>query len=100
MRKIVATVLIGLLLAAEGTHITYTCAPVDSYGPTAGCVSYDKAVMHPSDLLNNKQDSLVHFSETLAITSLVSFALLSTFTRAQKLRQKRPSLQTTKKRVT
>lgn len=73
--KIVAAIVVGFLLAGAGTKITYTCAPIDG---AAGCASFEKAIMHPSDLLNNKQDSLTHFSEAFVITSLVSFAILST----------------------
>lgn len=79
--KILAALLIGFLLASTGTKITYSCAPVDG---AAGCVSFDKAIMHPSDLLNNKQNSLVHFSEAFAISSLVSFAALSVIDAALK----------------
>ena len=73
MRKIVAALLIGFLIAGAGTKIIYACPPVG----TAGCVSFDKAVMHPGDLLRNKQSSLVHFSETFVLTSVIMFALLS-----------------------
>ena len=71
--KIVAAVVVGFLLAGAGTHITYACAPVDG---AQGCVSFDKAVMHPSDLLANKQGSLVHFSTAFILVTCVSFALL------------------------
>ncbi len=40
-------------------------------------MSLQKAVMHPSDLINNKQDSLTHSSTSLAVTSLVVFSLVS-----------------------
>lgn len=72
--KVIASIVIGFLLASAGTKITYTCTPADG---AAGCTSFEKAIMHPSDLLNNKQNSLTHFSKTFAITSLASFALLS-----------------------
>ncbi|MDQ2973221.1 MAG: hypothetical protein M3Q79_01940 [bacterium] len=72
--RIVTAIVIGFLFAGSRTGITYTCPLIDG---AAGCVSFDKAIMHPSDLLNNKQDSLVRFSETFIITSLASFALLS-----------------------
>ncbi len=79
--KIVVSILAGLVLACAGTKITYACAPTDG---AAGCVSFDKAVMHLSDLFSNKQDSLVHFFETFVITSLVVFALLNIFGLVQK----------------
>jgi len=81
MRKIVAAVLIGFLIAGAGTKIIYTCPPIDG---AAGCASLDKAVMHPGDLLRNKQESLVHFSETFVITSLVGFVILELLIREKK----------------
>jgi len=79
--RVIIPVIIGILFAGALTKITYPCAPVDG---AAGCVLLDKAAMHPRDLLNNKQDSLIHFSENFVVASLVSFALLSAFRSAQK----------------
>lgn len=79
--RILVAFVVGFLLASAGTKITYSCAPI---GGAAGCVSFDKAIMHPSDLLNNKQDSLVHFSDAFVISSLVSFAVLSIINVVQK----------------
>lgn len=79
--RILVALVIGFLLASVGTKISYNCAPVDG---AAGCTSFDKALMHPRDLLNNKQDSLVHFSEAYAISALISFAALSIIGGAQK----------------
>jgi hypothetical protein len=73
---IVVAVVIGFLLAGVSTKITYTCAPPPG---TEGCVSFDKAVMHPQDLLGNKQDSLVQFAKTFTIASVVAFALFSAY---------------------
>lgn len=86
--RILTSLVIGLLLAGAVTKITYSCAPIDG---AADCVSYDKAIMHPSDLLNNKQDSLVHFFEAFVISSLVSFAVLSIIGVAQKSQNKQLS---------
>ncbi len=79
--RILVAVAIGLLFASVGTKITYTCT---SSAGELGCVSYEKAVMHPGDLANNKQDSLAQFSKTFAIASLTGFALLSVIILAQK----------------
>lgn len=91
--KIVAVIVIGFLLAGAGTKITYTCSsesrPPDEL--SSYCTSYEKAVMHPSDLLNNKQDSLTHFSETFILTSLASFALLSIYNQSQIKKEPRPA---------
>jgi len=95
MRKIVAAVLIGFLLAGASTHIVYSpCLPSDNPGvpydapPNEGsltrCAEYAKAIDKPRDLIHNKQDSLVHFSETFVTVSLISFALLSVFTQIRK----------------
>ncbi len=89
MVRIVMAVVIGFLLAGVGTKITYTCVP---HPGEEGCVSFEKAIMHPSDLLDNKQDSLVQFSKTFAITSLASFVLLSVIGLTQK-RKFRPASQ-------
>jgi hypothetical protein len=66
--------LLSLQYAATFTHITYPCKPVDV---AMGCESFEKAVMHPKDLFDNKQNSLVYFFQTFGITSLVSFGILS-----------------------
>ena len=79
--KLASAVVIGFLLASTSTYITYPCPPIDG---AVGCTSFQKAVMNPHDLLGNKQNSLVHFSETFVITSLASFALLSVFTSTRK----------------
>lgn len=79
--KIMAAVVIGFLLAGAGTKITYPCTPIDG---AASCVSFDKAVMHPSDLFSNQQDSLIHFSTTFVVTALITFTLLSILSASQK----------------
>jgi hypothetical protein len=85
--KMMAAVVIGLLLAGAGTKITYTCAPHDG---DKGCVSFEKAVMHPNDLFSNKQDSLMQFSKTFTIASVVSFALFSVYSWAKTKKKSRP----------
>jgi hypothetical protein len=79
--RIVTTIVIGFLLAGAGTKITYTCVPPNG---ELGCTSFEKAVMHPGDLLKNKQNSLSHFSETFVITSLTSLALFTVVSSTQK----------------
>jgi len=81
--RIVVAIVIGFLVAAIGTSIPYTCTPTDS---GAGCISFDKAVMHPGDLLSNEQSSLVKFSTTFVVTSLATLALISVLRSAQKKR--------------
>lgn len=74
--KIAVALVVGFMFAGAVTKITYTCEP--EAGDT-GCVSFAKAVMHPRDLVNNKQNSLTDFLGTFAISSLVSFALLTLY---------------------
>lgn len=72
--RTVIALIVGFLLASIGTKVTYTCVPNDG---AKGCVSFEKAIMHPNDLLNNRQDSFIKFSTAFAVSSLVAFALLS-----------------------
>lgn len=81
MKKIIAAILIGFLIAGAGTDIHYTCTPIDG---AKGCASFEKAVMHPADLLNNRQSSLVHFVETFVISSLIVFVILEILTHGKK----------------
>ena len=62
--KVIVAIVSGFLLAGAGTTISHTCMPKT---PDGGCVVFEKAVMHPVDLLNNKQDSLLHFSATFVV---------------------------------
>jgi hypothetical protein len=67
---------IGFLYAGAFTSIRYgDCSHIFD-GP--GCATIEKAIMHPKDLLNNKQGSLVEFSKTIAVVSLGAFVILST----------------------
>jgi hypothetical protein len=88
--RILIAVLIGFLFAYESTHIVYSpCLASDNPGipyyapPGEGkedlirCAELAKALDKPRDLIHNKQDSLVRFSETFAEVSLVSFAILN-----------------------
>ena len=74
--RILAATLIGFLIAGITTKNTCDC-PNFVKEPNSGCISFEKVVMHPGDLITNKQNSLVRFSTTFAIGSLASFALLS-----------------------
>lgn len=71
--RVIISIVIGLLLAGGWTDIQYPCPPLDN----AGCVTWESAIMHPSDLISNKQNSLVEASKNFLITSLVSFGLIS-----------------------
>lgn len=71
--RIAIAVIIGFLFASR-TTMTYDCPLVDG---AKGCVSFEDAIAHPGDLLNNRQNSLARFSKTFVISSFVSFALVS-----------------------
>jgi hypothetical protein len=72
IRAVVACI-VAFLIAGAGTKITYDCEPSPQ---SEGCVSFEKAVMHPKDLSSNYQNSLVRFvalfAAALAITFLVA----------------------------
>lgn len=72
--KLIAAVFVGFVFAGALTTITYTCTPIDG---ASGCVSFDKAVMHPRDLISNKQESLTRFFIIFVATSLSVLGLLS-----------------------
>lgn len=82
--KIVIAVIAGFLFAGIGVDITHTTsqcttADVSKRESISQCVSVKKTFIHPDDLFHNKQDSLVHFSETFVVVSLTTFAILSVF---------------------
>jgi hypothetical protein len=66
----------GILFAGAFTHITYPCLPLPG---DAGCVSYDKAVMHPSDLASNYQGSLAQFLLKFLVVFAIVLVLLIAF---------------------
>lgn len=77
-RILVATVF-GFLIASTSTHLQGPCTTTIPGENSSRCVEFSKAVMHPRDLINNKQNTLTKFAGTLAISSFVSFALLSVY---------------------
>lgn len=79
--KLTVAAICGLLLASITTKISYTCPPADG---VVGCVSFEKALMHPSDLMENKQDSLAYFATTFIATGGIVFTTLSLVNTVQK----------------
>lgn len=69
---ILGAIIVGFLLASIGTKVTYSCLPS---GDDKGCVSFEKAIMHPFDLFHNRQGSLTDFFSLFVISSLVTIAL-------------------------
>ena len=55
---ILVALIAGIGFAGFATKVTYPCPPLPG---EAGCVSFEKAVMHPVDLFSNMQDSLTRF---------------------------------------
>lgn len=63
---------IGIIVASTFTSIKYPCSsPGD-----AGCVLFDKAVMHPVDLASNMQGSLIRFLFDLLLVTVLVLGLL------------------------
>lgn len=81
--RIVVALLIGFLFAGALTKITYPCEPTDG---AKGCLSFEKAIMHPNDLINNRQNSLVKFSQSFATVSVGTFVVLGVRSLASKKR--------------
>jgi hypothetical protein len=63
----------GIVFASIGTKVTYPCPLLPG---TAGCVSFEKAVMHPGDLIANYQGSLTHFLLNLLVVFAIVLILL------------------------
>lgn len=80
----------GLLAASTFTLVQSPCTTTIPGEDIRHCVEFSKAVMHPNDLLNNKQNSLMKFSKTFVIVSVTSFALLSAYSW---YRTKKPKLE-------
>jgi len=70
---ILLALIAGVLFASAFTHITYPCPPLPG---DAGCVSLEKAVMHPIDLASNMQDSLTQFLLKFLVVSVLVLVLL------------------------
>jgi len=75
---IVAALTLAFFVAGAFTKITYPCSPenVPAGESVNYCTSFEKAVMHPADLILNKQGSLVQFLATFFIASVL-LSLLS-----------------------
>lgn len=66
---ILLSLIAGVGLGGFAVKVTYPCPPLPG---EAGCVSLEKAVMHPIDLASNYQGSLTRFLLNL----LVVFAIV------------------------
>lgn len=77
--RVIISAAIGFFFAGAYVDIEYPCPPLDS----KGCASFESAIMHPADLLNNKQGSLTTSMKNFIIISLISFALLSVYSLLQ-----------------
>lgn len=73
---ILLALIAGMLFAGAFTHITYPCPPLPG---DAGCISFDKAVMHPIDLASNMQGSLTRFLLNLLVGFVIFLMLLIAF---------------------
>lgn len=86
--RIIISVVIGLFLASGYTSIHYPCSELPDFKVASGediekCVAFEDAIMHPGDLMNNKQNSLVNFTRNFALGGLLVFTLLSAYSWSQ-----------------
>ena len=78
--RVAVSVIIGFIFAGAWTSIQYQCDPLDN----KGCVAFESAILHPKDLINNEQDSLVTFSRYMALSSVVCLAILTAINASHK----------------
>lgn len=81
---VIVAAIVGLLFASIITHIQGPCTAAIPGENTAKCVEFSKVVMCPSDLFNNKQNSLVKFLGTFAVASVTTYALLRAYNQFKK----------------
>lgn len=74
---------VAFIAAGAGTKITYPCSPsiVPAGESVNNCISFEKAIMHPSDFIVNKQDTLLHFVSIFVLVSLLLLALTIVITK-------------------
>jgi hypothetical protein len=82
--RVIISAAVGFFFVGAFTNNQYPCTQTIPGEDISHCVSIESAIMHPRDLIHNKQASLTRFSKTFAIVSLGSFALLSIISLAQK----------------
>lgn len=84
LAKVLAAVAIGLIIASTLTDATYPCNANDMLegDSIARCIAWDEVVLHPSDLMSNREGSLLRFLTTFVVTALVSYAIISIVSRA------------------
>ena len=73
---ILLALIAGIGFAGAFTHITYPCPLLPG---DAGCVSFEKAVMHPIDLASNMQGSLTQFLLKFLVVFVIILLLLIVF---------------------
>lgn len=84
-KYILLALIAGVLFAGAFTHITYPCQPLPG---DAGCVSFEKAVMHPIDLASNMQGSLTQFLLKFLVTFAIVLILLIAFNKVRGIANK------------
>lgn len=75
-KYILLALIAGVLFASTFTHITYPCPLLPG---DAGCVSFEKAVMHPIDLASNYQGSLTQLLLKFLVVFVIVLILLIAF---------------------
>ena len=74
--RILLILMVAFLVAGACTKIIYPCSSgsVPAGESVSNCFSFEKAIMHPADLMNNMQNSLVQFTSTIFLVALLLFA--------------------------
>lgn len=75
--RIIIAIVVGFVLAGGYTDIAYSLPTIYTEQGGAGGVLYESVLSHPRDLLNNKENSLVRFSTTFFVVSIITFSALS-----------------------
>ena len=91
LTHILLALAIGALFAAAFTHITYPCLPHPD-DASSYCVSFEIAVMHPTDLAANMQGSLTQFLLKLLVVFVIVLVLLIAFSNVWAWVKRRRSL--------
>lgn len=74
-RRAVLPLLSGIFLASFATSISYPC-PALADDPGSHCESFQRAILHPTDLASNMQGSMTRFVVNLLVGFAIVFALL------------------------
>jgi hypothetical protein len=75
-----------MFLASFATSISYPCPPLPD-DPGSRCVSFERAILHPTDLASNMQESMTRFIVNFLVGFIIVFVLLITVDTARAARR-------------